>query len=274
MALEFLHYPLDIKDLIAATIDLSVSEPFGTYAFASHESGAEIARDLERSVFLEAFNNTPALLSEEYDRYEPASLFLCVIDHRRRECAGMMRIILPVRGGPGLKSLIDMDTVWGVSASAMFERAEIPYEPKRSWDIATLAVARDYRTAAALGMMHIGLYQALARLGRHFDTKYLVAILDYAVYRLIRLQLRRYFVALAEEHEYLGSERSVPAYCDLQLAEIEARENDPTLHELIYVGSTLKPALRQLDLPRAIKMVSELLGRDVTKNSVTLPPMR
>ncbi|HUY07158.1 MAG TPA: hypothetical protein VMU99_07860 [Acidimicrobiales bacterium] len=258
-------HAFEIKELIASSIDVSAPEPFGTYLFAYDEQGAEIARDLERTVFLEAFNNTSSLLFDEYHRFERASIFICVIDHRRRECAGMMRVILPVRGGPGLKSLLDVEPIWKRSAATLFEEAGLEYDPDQSWDIATLAVAREYRTAASLGLMHIGLYQAIARLGRHFGVKWLVAILDYAVYRLIRLQLRRCFVALAEERSYLGSARSVPACCALQIAEAETRENDSILHELIYVGSTIKPALRQLDLSSAIGRVEELV--DVSSSS-------
>jgi len=177
-----------------------------------------------------------------------------------------MRLILPVEGGPGLKSLLDIEPVWGRRAATLFKEAGFDYDPNQSWDIATLAVSREYRTAASLGLMHIGLYQVVARLGRYFEVKWLVAILDYAVYRLIRLQLRRCFVALAEERSYLGSARSVPACCALQIAEAETRENDSVLHEMIYVGSTIKPALRQIDLPSAIGRVQGLLDIKASDN--------
>jgi hypothetical protein len=249
---------LEIKDLIAASIDTSVPEPFGTYFFAADDPGAEIARQLERDVFLDAFGNTPAMLDAEYNQYELTSVFLCVIDHRRRVCAGMMRVILPLPGGPGLKSLNDVEPGWGESAEALLARSKFDLDPASTWDIATLAVDRDYRTGIALGMMHIGLYQALARLAKNFDIKWFVAILDYAVYRLIRLQLRRAFIAFGEERPYLGSARSVPACCPVEIAEKEVRDSDPILHELIYVGSTIKDALRQLDLRSAISGIQEL----------------
>jgi hypothetical protein len=249
---------VDIKDLIAASIDTSVPEPFGTYFFTANEPGAEIARQLERDVFLDAFGNTPAMLHHEYNCYEPTSVFLCVIDHRRRVCAGMMRVIMPLPGGPGLKSLNDVEPGWGETAAVLLARSEFDLDPDLTWDIATLAVDRDYRTGIALGMMHIGLYQALARLAKNFGIQWFVAILDYAVYRLIRLQLRRAFIAFGEEHPYLGSARSVPAVCPVEHAEKEVRDSDPILHELIYVGSTIKDALRQLDLQSAISSVHEM----------------
>ncbi len=115
--------------------------------------------------------------------------------------------------------------------------------------------------------MHIGCYQAVARLARHFDIAWLVAILDYPVYRLIRLQLRRIFVAYGDERPYLGSARSVPAYCPIKAAEAEARAEDSSLHELIYVGSAIKDALRQVDLGAAIRAVEETLGTANTRTA-------
>jgi hypothetical protein len=106
--------------------------------------------------------------------------------------------------------------------------------------------------------MHIGLYQAVARLARYFAVNWLVAILDYPVYRLIRLQLRRIFVAYGEERPYLGSARSVPAYCPIRDAELEAATADPDLHELIYVGSAIKDALRQVELEPATRALQGL----------------
>jgi hypothetical protein len=245
----------DIKDLVASSLDTTVPEPFGTYLFVSSDPGAEIARDLERRVFLEAFGNTPALLANEYDVYEPASVFLCVIDHRRKVCAGMMRIIIPIKNGPGLKSLVDVEPVWGQSPAKLFEDSGLSYAPDSSWDIATLAVDQEYRTAASLGLMHIGLYQALARLAKAFEVQWLVAILDYAVYRLIRLQLRRSFIAFAGERPYLGSERSVPACCNPPQTERDFKEADPILYDQIYVGTAMKAALRQIDLDSAISTI-------------------
>jgi hypothetical protein len=102
------------------------------------------------------------------------------------------------------------------------------------------------------------LYQAVARLARHFGVSWLVAILDYPVYRLIRLQLRRIFVAYGDERSYLGSARSVPAYCPIKEAEAEAAAADSSLHELIYVGSAVKEALRQVELGPAIAALQGL----------------
>jgi hypothetical protein len=249
---------LEQRTLVAATLDAAVTEPFGTYVFASSDPAAEIGRALERRVFLDAFGNTTELLAAEYERYEPASFFVCVIDHRRMVCAAMMRVIVPVKNGPGLKSLRDVKPTWGEPAEDLLAASGVLLDAERTWDLATLAVDREYRSGAALGLMHIGLYQAVARLARHFEVTWLVAILDYPVYRLIRLQLHRIFVAYADERSYLGSARSVPAYCPIRDAEREAAVADSSLHELIYVGSAIKDALRQIELEPAIEAVQAL----------------
>jgi hypothetical protein len=249
------------RALIESTLDKAVTEPFGTYVFVTSDPAAEIARGLERRVFLDAFGNTAELLAEEYQPYEPASFFVCVIDHRRKVCAAMMRVIVPIANGPGLKSLLDVRPTWGESAEELLAASGVPLDPACTWDLATLAVDREYRRGAALGLMHIGLYQAVARLARHFGVTWLVAILDYAVYRLIRLQLRRIFVAYGDERPYLGSARSVPAYCPIRDAELEAAASDSSLHELIYVGSAIKDALRQIELTPAIEALRGLFDK-------------
>src|SRR5579875_1985596 len=99
---------LDVAELVGGLGAARLVEPFGVYVLRSEDPAAELGRSLERAVFLEAFGNTPELLEVEYSPYESASLFLVVVDHRRRLPAGVMRVICP--GGPaGLKSLNDLE---------------------------------------------------------------------------------------------------------------------------------------------------------------------
>ena len=69
------------------------SEPFGLYCFVGSDPAAELARYIERTVFLDVFGNSEELLAKEYELYESSSLFLCVMDHLRRKPAGMVRIL-------------------------------------------------------------------------------------------------------------------------------------------------------------------------------------
>ena len=85
--------------------------PLGVYLFRSADPASELARHVERVVFMETFGNTPELLAKEYAPYEESSIFLCVVDHRRGLPAGTMRILLP--SPAGFKTLDDAAPVWG-----------------------------------------------------------------------------------------------------------------------------------------------------------------
>src|ERR1700678_471542 len=125
--------PSDLEQrALVATLDMAATQPFGTYVFVASDPAAEIARGLERRVFLDAFGNTSELLADEYDRYEPASFFVCVIDHRRKVCAAMMRVIVPIENGPGLKSLRDVEPTWGASASELLAGCGVAPDPRRT----------------------------------------------------------------------------------------------------------------------------------------------
>ena len=258
------HGGAEIERLIDSLIEPSPSQPFGTYVFGPDELASEIARELERRVFLEAFGNTSELLSQEYDRFDTASFFTCVIDHRRKRCAAMMRIIVPKHSGPGLKSLLDFEKVWGREPDELSCDADVGanFQSECCWDVATIAVASEYRTAASLGMMHVGLYQVIGRLGQRFNVEWLVAIFDYAVFRLLRMQLGPVFSSLGEPMPYLGSARSVPAICHLPEAKRYFKKNDPPLYKLLYSKSAMGAALREIEVAPAVRKIRRLMNQD------------
>ena len=64
--------------------------PFGLYIVPSADPAAELARDVERVVFKEFFDNSPELLDEEYAPYDAGSVFFVVLDHALRTPAGSM----------------------------------------------------------------------------------------------------------------------------------------------------------------------------------------
>src|ERR687897_560035 len=123
------------EELIAARAPV---QPFGVYVCRSDEPGAELGRFVERGVFLEAFGNTPTQLAEEYDRYEPGSVFITVVDHARRVPCGMMRVLVP--SGAGFKSLDDVVARWGIPLAELLENVDDDWDLDGVWDLATLAV--------------------------------------------------------------------------------------------------------------------------------------
>jgi hypothetical protein len=229
----------------------AAAEPFGAYLFGPGDPRARLARQLEREVFLEAFGNTTDLLAAEYGPYEESSLFICIVDHLLGRPAGMMRVLLP--SPAGLKSINDLEAVWGESADVVVARTDLDIDLERTLDVATLALAPDYRGGAAQGVVSMGLYQALTRMAGHYGMDWFIAILDLPVYRLLRWKLRMIFKGFegVAPRPYLGSPASVPAWCHVSAAAQHLHEVDPTLYEVLVLGIGLEPALRPLELSEA-----------------------
>jgi hypothetical protein len=241
----------DLRRLVWEVTDPGAAEPFGAYIFGAGEPGADLGRRLEQSVFLESFGNTPEMLDEEFSQYEASTLFICIVDHMRKLPAGMMRVVRPSTAG--LKSLNDIELVWGEKAETVIERTGIALDPARTFDVATMAVAADYRRKAAAGLITMGLYQSLATAAREYGAYWLVAIFDMPVFRLIRWKLRMVFASYhgVSAQPYLGSPASIPAWCDLREAEQRLAVADPYICDVLFRGVGLEPALRRLDVTRS-----------------------
>ena len=236
----------DLRALTSDVMDPTSEQPFGTYIFASHAPGAELARHIERVVFQEAFGNSPELLAREYGPYEDQSVFFLVIDHRRRLPAGMMRVVVPPGPSAGCsKTLDDLERVWGEQAEDAFVGSGARLDRAAVWDIATLAVAAGYRGKAARGLVSLALVQALiVALGR-FRIDMVVALLDVAVLRLLQWQIGHPFVAIGgvAPRPYLGSETSLPVWSDVPAWRARLAEADPTMHALLCEGQGLEAAV-------------------------------
>lgn len=236
-----------LRRLASEVASPGASAPFGVYMVRATDPGAELARHVERVVFLETFGNTPELLAKEYGPYEDSSIFFCVIDHIRGVPAGTMRVLLP--SPAGFKTIDDVAPVWGEPLEAMAARTGLDIDLARTWDIATLAVAPDYRGKATMGLVSMGLYQALALATPPCGVEWLLAILDVPVFRMIRWKLRMPMVGFAgvPALPYLGSPASMPAWCNVADTERRLAASDPDLHALYFKGVGMEPAVRPLD---------------------------
>jgi hypothetical protein len=245
----------EIRKLTQLVLPSTSPEPFGAYLFRTDEPGAELGRFVERRVFLEAFGNTPEMLAEEYSQYEATSAFICVVDHLRSLPVGVMRVLLPSQAG--FKSLNDVEPVWHVSATELAGQTGLAMDLEKTWDIATLAVAEDYRAKATQGLVSMGLYQTLTLAARHCGIEWFVAILDMPVFRMLRWKLHMIFAGYKgiSPKPYLGSEASMPAWCDVVEAERKLRE-DPDLHAILVEGSGLEAAVRPVDLTSTERLVA------------------
>ncbi|MGO8685434.1 MAG: hypothetical protein ACLQUT_12775 [Thermoleophilia bacterium] len=246
-----------LRRLAQEVVDPAANEPFGAYLFTSEQAGARLARALEQRVFLESFGNTAALLAAEYGDYEAHSVFLCLIDQHRKLPVGMMRILLPSTAG--FKSLNDIEPVWGEPAATLIARTGLAFDPLATWDIATLAVAADYRGKATAGLVSMGLYQTLSLAAKRCSIDWFVAILDLPVFRLLRWQLHLIFAGYsgAAPRPYLGSVASMPAWCEVAEADKRLAATDPDLHAILVAGTGLEAALR----PVAVGSLDRLAAR-------------
>ncbi len=224
------------------------SEPFGVYAFAADAPESELARHVEREVFYEFFNNTPELLEAEYGPYEASTLFVCMMDHRRRLPAGVIRLVLP--SPAGLKSLGDVEPVWGHRIEDVLARMSLRLEADSAWDVATLAVDSEYRGRATDGLVSLGLYQGVAQLALQCHVKWVVTVLDLVVLKLLQGVMADPFERFAglEPLPYLDSPASLPVYCELDAYFARLETADPSMYEILFDGRGLEAAIRPLAL--------------------------
>ncbi len=232
--------------LVDAVVPAAPAEPFGLYAFHAGQPGAELARQVERAVFFDAFGDTPELLAAEYADYEPATFFFVVIDHRRRVPAGAMRVIVP--SDAGLKSLDDLLRVWGRSAADVLEGTPA-FPTGTSWDLATLAVHPEYRGAATSGLVSLSLIQALNMTAPALGVAAYVTVLDSVVLRFLQWQLNKPFQTFTgiDARPYLGSPLSQAVFCDVAEWRARLASANATLHELLFDGTGQEAAVRPLD---------------------------
>jgi len=246
------------------------TQPFGVYVHRSDELGAELGRFLERAVFLEVFGNTSEQLAHEYDQYEPGSIFITVVDHARRVPAGTMRVLVP--SASGFKSLDDVLVGWGVPLPELLASVDDHWDLGRVWDLATLAVAPEYRGEAALGLVTQALLQTLTMLGEGWGVDRYVAILDLPVLRMLQWRIGRPFDAFpgVDAREYLGSAQSMPVWGSRPAWSEHLAARDPILHELFFAGRGLEPVISTPNWDDGVAVVASV----ATSPSATATPKR
>ena len=163
---------------------------------------------------------------------------------------------MPTAHGPGLKTLNDLEPLWHEPAESMLSRSGIGLSLERTWDIATLAIDAGYRSAAATGLVALGLYQSIVRTGEALGVEWMVAILDRAVFRMSKARFHQPFFALAEGRPYLGSRDSLPIYGCVSDSAPPARDRGPGdprdhLRRRRHRTGAAPPRPRRVDDPRA-----------------------
>jgi hypothetical protein len=227
--------------------------PFGTYFILPEEPESELARAVEREVFDEWFGNSPELLDAEYRDWEPASIFIVVLDHARRLPAGMARFTLPSQ--LGFKTVEDLRTVWGEEPAAVLERSSADWDLTKTWDAQTLAVSGDYRRNATGGLVSLGLLQAANRALILSGGRLFITVLDVHVLRTFNELLHDAYEVFPgiEPVSYLDSPLSVPCFVDHERYEPALLEVDPGLHRIIFDGVGIESVVREASYAPALR---------------------
>lgn len=232
-----------IRALASRVVGESTTTPFGVYLFAADDHASELGRHVERQVFAEAFGNSAELLHREYGAYEDATAFLVVIDHRRHLPAGAMRLITP--SAAGFKTLGEIEAVWQRPLEEVYLHTALTLPTERVWDVATLAVAPDYRGKATAGLVSMALYRGLCRGAEVCGVDWWVTILDTAVLRMMQWQLRKPFTSFqgVEPMPYLGSASSTPVWANIGSWRQRLAEGDGVTYEVLFGSSELDAAV-------------------------------
>lgn len=243
---------------LARHVARPVEAPFGAYAFAPGDPGAELARVLEAEVFDQAFGNTPAVLASEYGPYTDTSAYLLILDHARLSAAAMVRLILPSADGPGLKSLNDLVPTWCDDPRQLLDPLPDALLSPSTLDWATLAIDPAYRDAGGTGLVSLGLYQTVYAVASVLGAQHLVALLDRAVYAMSRLRYVQPFVPYGATKPYLGSRGSLPVYLPLGEWTERLRLVDPDLRAVIVERRGIEPALDPVPLASVEAVLAKL----------------
>lgn len=249
------------EEMLIAALGPEPATPFASYVVRSGQPGAELARRVEQAVFAEVFGNSPALLDAEYGPFEDASLYFLLVDHRRRAAAGAVRVILP--GPAGCKTAIDLATKWGQPSVVASHGIDLD----DAWDVATLAVAADYRKRSTQGLVSMALYQALCTTAAHSGVHWFLATLDLVVLDLIQTELKEpmsTFDGVAPQR-YLDSPLSLPVWSDQMAWAQRLSRQDPDLFELLIRGHGLEAAVT----PPNWAMAATAAGSRVSSSSET-----
>jgi hypothetical protein len=230
-------------------------EPFGVYLIAADDPDSELGRSVERAVFGQWFGNSPELLEAEYSTYDPATYFICVLDHVRSLPAGAIRITVP--SARGLKTFADIERVWKQSVPEVLERSGLDWGADDVWDVVTMTVHDDYRGKATDGMISLALYQAVVRSLRSGGARRFVAVLDLHVVKLMQDLTTEPFHEFAgvQPMSYLDSPLSAPFYCDFDEYEPRLAAADPGMHGILFLGVGIESVVREprsFEIPRGI----------------------
>jgi hypothetical protein len=196
-----------------STKTIPTCDRFACFEIEGTDPFANIARQVEREVFEDAFGNDPVMLTGEYAPYEESSLFFLAVDIQAKAPAGVMRMIRNSR--TGLKTLVDLEdsarTPMTIPTVEVMRHHGID-DLDRCWDGASSAVPRRYRRR--LVRLHAQILRTWYLAACRENVQHFVSILDAPVFKVVRDVFGLPVVPLANTppFTYMDAPNSQPVY--------------------------------------------------------------
>jgi hypothetical protein len=222
------------------------------------------AESCEAAVFLETYGNTAQQWRDEYGPYDPASVFITILEPAG-DAVASCRLILP--SSIGLKSLVDTERApWFVRANDCAAAAGM--SPAETCDVATVAVRRG---TAAAGLLAAALYYGIVAATKANLFRWLVMIIDARARRLLSmLNLEGQVLPGTMAAPYLGSSVSIPIWADVPRLLEAQRERNLDAHLMIDAGIgldaiTIPAAADFVVKPRGLNPATDFVPRVVDR---------
>lgn len=246
---------------------------FGCYLIPHRSRFSDLARQVECTVFERFFGNTPQCMADAYGEYEASSMFLMVVDQEQRCAAGALRIIMP--SARGLKSLNDIAEAPPYITAQQVTAYHHIEDPRRCWDIGSVAVRKEYRAAATDHTVSLMLYGHVHSLMMRRGIEHMVTVLDKHAFTQLTEALGVPVVPIAgsEPFSYLGSDTSYAGYmhvphmgpsCEDYLASLKPEMQPvirPYISRLLYLEGMTELVEVQEDVERTGRVAIARLTR-------------
>lgn len=213
---------------------------FAVFVLDGNSSFSDLGRMVEKEVFLQFFGNDESVFAVEYGPYEKSSKFIVVVDQKKLEPAGVLRIIS--HNKKGLKTIIDStisSSPWKLDLKRLTEEHQL--DLSKTWDLATIAVRKPYRGKRAKRLVRSALLHELYQQSKSNGINHWIALLDdrhISAYEKIGVRVEAILGATGKP--YLGSKSTTPILIDLKNLPMTVKERSRLVHQYFIKGRVLR----------------------------------
>lgn len=210
----------DLTHNLLASREINTANDVVCFRLEGDDPYADIAREIESRVFMDAFHNTPSIMRKEYSAYDDSSTFFLSVDKQREKAVGTLRI---VRNSPsGLKTLNDLEEIGrdypesglqGIDIATVQEEYNIE-NLDDCWDIGTVAIPKEERYGESSKDTSLQLYRAMYVSAKGEGIKHLVSVIAPKAHTILTKYLGVPFTPLCDSKpfNYLDAQDSQVVY--------------------------------------------------------------